>query len=684
MAGLVQRQNGNRQTGCMSSFLQIFDRQQILAGKRIHSTKRLPPSSGVGASPETVSSGYSPKFYQKLGKLEPKKGVMVMIPANPGDFKSSPAKNVKGRQISPTSNPTDVNQSQPRCLVARLMGLEPLTSSDRKPPVTVESPALPRSVHVRSKFIDGDNFQVKQPNQLQKQSVDSNGRVERSNRSSRDSVNGNAGKSMENEPLASESLRSEASRTYPWRSGRLFHSGDFFPEQNQTTVIMNGDLEKKLKTKGMDEHFNDLNALKQILEVLQLKGLLHPTTHRNFVYDRNLHSDESSIHLNQWRSLASKLNHHRSVNDSRGTCRYASESSSDISPKLDGRTVDRNCRIPVKVRMSSSNPIESNLKSCNSIIKSKPLSIQTHSPITKKPGSVHHSITNRSPRNHKPTESSSINSPNPNIIKNIVTDDELQRSTRNFCEEGKRLLVRCDKLLHSIAEMNSAMESPPSSATVLPSPVSVLDSGFDKDESSSSSHSIDFKATPTFDFEEDWSPKISATNSKEHEEFISDDSDFIYISEILESLQNLQKDPNIFYTIEKQLYNDTEHTSNVSKRHRKLVFDVIVEIFDRNRQLPPWKSSIQHSLTSIKHIWSEFQKIRDINTGICVSELISDYLKKDLVEIKDWGEYPIESSEAILEIERMVFKDLVSEMIGEFVNFSGECVFSRTRRRLVF
>lgn len=44
--------------------------------------------------------------------------------------------------------------------------------------------------------------------------------------------------------------------------------------------------------------------------------------------------------------------------------------------------------------------------------------------------------------------------------------------------------------------MNSATESPPISTTVLPSPVSVLDSGFDKDESSSPSHSIDYKGTP--------------------------------------------------------------------------------------------------------------------------------------------------------------------------------------------
>ena len=44
--------------------------------------------------------------------------------------------------------------------------------------------------------------------------------------------------------------------------------------------------------------------------------------------------------------------------------------------------------------------------------------------------------------------------------------------------KGKNLLERCDKLLHGIAEM-TAIE-------LQPSPISVLDSSFDKEESSPS------------------------------------------------------------------------------------------------------------------------------------------------------------------------------------------------------
>lgn len=60
-------------------------------------------------------------------------------------------------------------------------------------------------------------------------------------------------------------------------------------------------------------------------------------------------------------------------------------------------------------------------------------------------------------------------------------------------KEGRSLLERCDKLLHSIAEITAN--------ELQPSPVSVLDSSFYKDESSPSpvmKRSIDFKGVGLF------------------------------------------------------------------------------------------------------------------------------------------------------------------------------------------
>ncbi|XP_024980961.1 protein LONGIFOLIA 1-like [Cynara cardunculus var. scolymus] len=774
MAGLVQNQNAEKrmekQSGCISGFLQIFDRHQILAGKRIHSTKRLPPSTGVGASPEILSSVQSPEFSGELRKQEPTKHVVVM-PESPDRSQSSPSENATGNQLatpptkstplipmsemkdgtqkcswksskemarlsldsSANSKPSVVTdggydkQQRSSSVIARLMGLEPLSSSDHKPPQPVSGkPALRRSASesrvsrdpVHSIYIDGNNFQVKQPKQTVEHIVRDEGR----NVSNSESVNGRALKSM---GYGSGNLKSESLRTSPWKSPQqkrsFFDSEDFFPEPNPTTVSMHGDFEKKLKMRGMDEQSNDLGTLKQILEVLQLKGLLHSTRpsngdrHRNFVYVRNLPSDESSIVLMKpWRSPASKVDNQISTNDSRGTRRYTGENSPAISPKREGGAVDRSARSPARARNSSPTRIESNLKSCNSIVKRKPLSIEIQrranessdslrsSPSSspkltpKRTVSVNHCLNNRSPRNHKPSESSAINSTKHETFKNIVIEEESSSISVSTVytppptdtegnRQGRSLLQRCDKLLHNIAEMNSTTESPPIATTVLPSPVSVLDSGFDKDESSSPSHSIDFKVPPTVDYEdENCSRSISPTKSMEHEEFISDDTDFIYISEILRMSPYLHEDRS--FSLAEKLYKSND-TSNVSKRQRKLVFDVIVEILDRNRQLPPWKAASlanSGSGTSLKQIWSEFQKIREINTGDGMLELISGVLKKDLIEINGWIDHPIETSDAILDIERMIFKDLVSEAIVDLAEFPAKRVFSRPQRKLVF
>ncbi|KAI3709194.1 hypothetical protein L2E82_38953 [Cichorium intybus] len=95
MTGLVQDQNLEKhiekQIRCMSGFLHIFDRQQILAGKRIYSTKRLPPCTGFTASPEPVKSIQS-TLIREIKKLKPAEAV-VDVPESPDRFKPSPKSN---------------------------------------------------------------------------------------------------------------------------------------------------------------------------------------------------------------------------------------------------------------------------------------------------------------------------------------------------------------------------------------------------------------------------------------------------------------------------------------------------------------------------------------------------------------------------------------------------------------
>lgn len=182
--------------------------------------------------------------------------------------------------------------------------------------------------------------------------------------------------------------------------------------------------------------------------------------------------------------------------------------------------------------------------------------------------------------------------------------------------------------------------------------------------------------------DEIWSSIISPARSNNTDnEFISSDSDFTYISEILEASKYTSDESTVFSFLEKQQY----FSSKGSKLRRKLIFDIINEIVDRNRELPPWNSVwVTDSGNSVKKICLEFQKIREPEKSENLQDPISPALKKDLSRNNSWGDYPMETSEAILYIERLIFKDLISETIRDLAEILGKTTFLAPRRKLVF
>ncbi|KAI3672854.1 hypothetical protein L6452_38954 [Arctium lappa] len=169
---------------------------------------------GVDASsPETVSSVESPKFSGELRKAEPPQHVVEM-PESLENSQSSPPENDTGHPIATPTKSTplipvtqikdgtqkskssvtegdDNKQRRSPSVIAKLMGLEPLSppstlsSSDKKSPKTVaRKPAIKRSASksrvsrdlFHSKYIDGNNFQVKQPKQTVEHIVGDEGR----------------------------------------------------------------------------------------------------------------------------------------------------------------------------------------------------------------------------------------------------------------------------------------------------------------------------------------------------------------------------------------------------------------------------------------------------------------------------------------------------------------------------
>ncbi|GFP97992.1 protein longifolia 1 [Phtheirospermum japonicum] len=762
--GLVKEHNLEKQMGCMAGFLQIFDRHQILSGKRHYSAKRLPPLSPVTdtTSESEKSAPASPAISErptlspatelrsppphkspllpvlelkegtrspwKFGKETPrlsldsrattdaKGGLHPKEIRTAASILSAPAAN---RCESVASDGTDDSQQhRSPSVIARLMGLEPLLpDSSVSEPET--KPQLRRSAS--ESRVSRDLFQSRF-------TADNKPAHENGVKDTTMPIDAQYADPNNYNCIIKIAHNAEPTKGFnspsPWKAPphhhrkSFFDSGDFFPEPKQTPS-MYGEIESRLRIRGIEEPSKDLETLKQILEALQLKGLLHSSKppeqnqvrHRNFVYD------ESPIVVMK----PSRLSNPTPVNR-RGNDWSPSNGSNQIrSPPVSPRR-ERNARGPNGSGRSPS-PTASTRnegsgaagRRSNSLVKPKPLSVETQrrkteSTETRRVSPVHSprlnprkagpdpTASNRSPSSRKSSaeihqkekiatvaaaaedESSSISG------SSITTSTDTERSKTEDYKEGRHLLERCGKLLHSIAEMTAA--------DMQPSPVSVLDSSFYKDESSTPSpvttrRNIDFKdQSGEIEDYEIWSPTISLLGSK------SDDSDFVYVSDILRASHYLPDESDMFVLLEKQQYLKGNDTSKGSKLQRKLVFDTVNEILNRNNRLPPWKlvSLNNHDFTkpSINRVWSEFERIRERDAvAEDLFETVCGVLKKDLAGdgVNGWGDCPVEMSEAILDIERLIFKDLIGETIRDLAALATRSTLSSMmmpRRKLVF
>ncbi|KAK2648451.1 hypothetical protein Ddye_015940 [Dipteronia dyeriana] len=761
-----------KQMGCMAGFLQIFDRHQILTGKRIYTTKRLPPTPAVDSTHESENSSIgSPAMSSELEKQQGRsmpspdrlKQSPVMELRSPTPEAATPAESqskltlplpvfefkdgarsswkfckeaprlsldsravvdakgsLKAREIRTNAAILSANrcennteeaagddiekQRRSTSVIARLMGLEPLPNSDPEPEKKSElrRSASESRVSKEYRFIDGINFQLKQSQPSNSQGNISSNVIRQNNAGREERMNG---RQVDPKQFTVRNVRGEAAKA-PQRGGigqrkSFFDSADFFPEPKQTASIY-GEFEKRLKMRGIDEPSKDLETLKQILEALQLKGLLHPKKNFNQSNLRNFVYDESPIVVMKPGSVVNRQG--RLANESsassfrsRTSPRRNLDMSPAVSPRRDRPEVDRNARnhSPNRGRNSMSpTRSESGVKSPS---RRRALNVETQRKVNNESCTEQRRVSpkingrragsDRSPRVTKPTaeicykDSKGGFTPAEDETCTISetsshTDTGLQRSK----VEGRSLLERCDKLLHSIAEMTAS--------ELQPSPVSVLDSSFYKDESSPSpvmKRSIDFKDLQTESEDEIWSPPISSVESKSDH-----DCDFAYISDILRASNYLPEDSDVFLLLEKQQYLKGKDPSKVSRLQRRLVFDTINEILNRKRQLPPWKltssANSNSGHASLNQIWSEFQKIRERDTSEDLFNAICSVLKKDLAGDAINGDFPTEMSEAVLDIERLIFKDLIGETIRDLAAFSGNSnqVTVVPCRRLIF
>lgn len=274
----------------------------------------------------------------------------------------------------------DSQQSRSPSVIARLMGLEPLPDSSFFEPET--KPELRRSASESrvSRFSDRSNFS---PNQPIESANDHSPRFS-------DPINyllKNAGNKLDApKPYSRGGVNSVAPWSAPRHRKSFFDSGDVFPDPKPAVSIY-GEIENRLKLRGIEEPSKDLETLKQILEALQLKGLLHSRkhsdhSHLNFVFDGSPIVVVKPSRLPNStpfsRRAANDYSTPVGANQSRGSRRnygYAAENSPSMSPRR-----DRNVQSPTRSGRSPSptTPNRAEVRRSNSLVKPKPLSIETH------------------------------------------------------------------------------------------------------------------------------------------------------------------------------------------------------------------------------------------------------------------------------------------------------------------
>lgn len=168
-------------------------------------------------------------------------------------------------------------------------------------------------------------------------------------------------------------------------------------------------------------------------------------------------------------------------------------------------------------------------------------------------------------------------------------------------------------------------------------------------------------------------------------------------------------DPQLFSVLEQTHSNlslskprdgqDSRKKPNIEKMNRRLIFNTVNDILYKKLSpylhLQPWicsanKISRRRPIGQqlLKQVWSEIQCLPSVpSEDIC--DTISTILEKDLAEtVNSWTDHKTELAGVVLDMERMIFKDLMNETIGDLGALSSRCrqpnLLSRPRRKLHF
>jgi hypothetical protein len=256
--------------------------------------------------------------------------------------------------------------------------------------------------------------------------------------------------------------------------------------------------------------------------------------------------------------------------------------------------------------------------------------------------------------------------------------------------ETSRKLERCGKLLSSIHAFTGGDAA--AGGDQQPSPVSVLDAAaFLADEdsppwSSGSKRAIDFNVVR--------SPRKAATavsSDPEDDEWAlgaCPTPDYAYVAELVRLFLHRTRDPGDAYRIAERRRAGTN--GGDTRHRRRLLCGAVAEALERQRSACPWDPAAWlRGGELVAHVWAEVREPVAAAAAEQEEDVTCGLIRRDLVAadgawastLQPQARRPgAEAADAVLQVERLVFKDLVADTIRELAD-ADRLV---PRRRLVF
>ncbi|CAL9074669.1 unnamed protein product [Musa textilis] len=620
--GLLDQKQFERQMGCMAGFLHLLDRHQILP------RKRFPPSRAARST----------------------------LPLE----RSDASKEKERQRRSPS-------------VVARLMGLDAL------PDVAAAGRAeLLRSVSESSvvsdpaycPFLDGGSFPKS--------------------------------KSQARRPLLPALQRKS-----------FFDTAGVFTETKRWELLPVESGKRRLM-RGMDEAARNLKTLKHILEALQLQGLLHSKPSDHQINDRSdhLHDDrDRCCHKSRNVVIESASTLPQRPSNGPRSPLPPGPGVTRRNPKVESATRPVRCyrkadRTPTGSHEPENWVTSSTAKQRSSIAVQSGKSssprrrISAVNPPKIPPNQIGQSaVTGRPLPNQRPKQEVIFKRKTRSPAEDDTSGTNpsplpLDRSPEEDCMAGRQLLER-DRLLQSITAF-TVTKQVAATAEQQPCPVSVIKSPLLGEESSPcspvSKRSGNSKRDQLTEREDDAIASYSGRGREAPEEEV-DDADYVYVAEILRAMGSHGDMTDAYDLLEKRSSGSPECSKDTRLR-LLLVFDAVAEILDRKRRLspPPWESFVLPGSVSavapggaahlLPEVWAQLRRTRGHAPAGDLSSVACWAMRMDLsVETLDvWARPAAEVADAVIQIERQIFKDLVSATISDLADAMPRALRSRGKR----